>query len=266
MPLDPRTVRRISPENRHEKGQGVFRGVGVDWKEQPRTTPSPGRFQQILDPAFFVPYQDRLRPLYGSAPHRISHVTAMEMAPTAIKAGFVLNVSGPPVDPEEARRFRVQAYEESGDTLLVGANPWEGTTWISQPERALLECLKSDERVPIGEAIAAEVLHSSQVVSPETVVSLSQRLEWDHPLRRLASIAARMDNCRGVFRQMPDGFLADDQRALLDVPPAHPDAPWICVMPSPHPEPASDVVFRDEKYRVVWCWLHPHELLEDLLY
>ena len=66
----------------------------------------PGSLQRPpLDPAFFVPFQHRLRSLYGSTPHRISHLTAMSMARVAIQAGFALEVSGPPVDPETAKRL-----------------------------------------------------------------------------------------------------------------------------------------------------------------
>ena len=190
----------------------------------------------------------------------------MSMGKTAIKAGFALDVSGPPVDPKAAERLRVIPREESDDTLTIGATPWDGPTWISQPERALLECLQPDDLIPGGAAAAAEILYRGCDVSPETVVGLADRLGWDQPLRRLTSIAARMDNCRGVFRMMPDGFLADSQRDLLEVPGALTDAEWICVTPTSHTEPDGDPVFRDYKYRVVWCSLHPHEFLEDLLW
>ena len=188
----------------------------------------------------------------------------MAMAPVAIKAGLGLSVSGPPVEPETAARLRVRVFEEDTDTLLVGASPWAGATWISRPERALLECLKS---TPSGEGMAAQVLFSGDATSAETLVALADRLAWDEPLRRVASIAARMDNCRGVFPVMgADGFLPDSQRALLDVPPVSADAEWVCVTPGPHTEPTGSPWFRDEQYRVVWCWLHPHALVEDLLY
>ncbi len=187
----------------------------------------------------------------------------MAMAPAAIKAGLGISVSGPPVESETAARLKVRVFEEEADTLLVGATPWAGATWISRPERALLECLKS---TPSGEGIAAQVLFSGSTVSPETLVALADRLAWDEPLRRVASIAARMDNCRGVFPIMgTHGFLPDNQRALLDVP-ASADADWICVTPGPHTEPTDSPWFRDEQHRVVWCWLHPHALVEDLLY
>ncbi|MDE2940067.1 MAG: hypothetical protein OXR67_14315 [Chloroflexota bacterium] len=205
-----------------------------------------------------------MRSLYGSVPHRISHRTAMAMAPVAVKAGGAISVSGPPVEPEVAARLGVRVFEEEGDTLLVGAAHWVGATWVSRPERALLECLRS---MPSGEGIAARVLFDGDAVSPKALVGLADRLGWDEPLRRVASIAARMDSCRGVFPIMgADGFLAASQRALLDVPGVPADADWICVTPGPHTEPAGLAWFRDERYRVVWCWLHPHALVEDLLY
>lgn len=189
----------------------------------------------------------------------------MEMAPAAIKTGSVVHVSGPPVDGAVAERLRVRSHEESDTTLTIGAIRGEGPTWISRPERAVLECLKSEDHVPDGEVAAARVLYSGRVVSPEIVVALAGRLGWERPLRRLASLATRMNNCRGVFRYMPEGFLADSQRDLLDVPAAGPDTEWICIIPARHPEPAGPSAFRDEKYRVEWCWEHPRDFLEDLL-
>lgn len=189
----------------------------------------------------------------------------MELAPVAIETGVVVHASGPPVDDAVAEGLRVRSHEESDGTLTVGAVPWERTTWISQPERALLECLKAEDHVPDGEVAAARVLYGGRVVSPGVVVTLAERLGWDQPLRRLASIATRMNNCRGVFRYMPDGFLPDSQRDLLEVPAVSPDTEWICVISSRHPEPDGQPAFRDEKYRVVWCWEHPYEFLEDLL-
>lgn len=175
-----------------------------------------------------------------------------------------MSVSGPAVEPETAARLRVRVFEEDADTLLVGASRWAGATWVSRPERALLECLRF---MPSGEGVAAQVLFGGDAVSPEVLVALAGRLGWDEPLRRVASIAARIDACRGVFPVMgSDGFLPDSQRSLLDVPSAGADADWICVTPGPHSEPAESPWFRDERYRVVWCWLHPHALVEDLLY
>lgn len=225
-----------------------------------------GRQRATFEPACFLPYEDRLQFLYGDTPHRISHLTAMSMAGVAIKSGLALNVSGPPVDLDLARKLKVVHREESEDTLLEGAGPWNGPTWVSQPERALLECLRTDDMLPNGEAVAATVMFQGRAVDASAAISLAQQMGWDEPLRRLASIATRMDTCRDVFRVMPNGFLHDDQRIFLEVNEAPFDSDWICVTPTYHDPPPNGDAFRDEKYRVAWCRAHPHMLLEDLLY
>ena len=78
-----------------------------------------------------------------------------------------------------------------------------------------MECLHAEDRLPDGETIGAEVLFQRKAVVPETVIEIAHRLEWDKPLRRLASIPDRMDKCRDVFSAMPDGFLHDNQRLFL---------------------------------------------------
>ena len=209
--------------------------------------------------------ESRLWPLWDSAPHRISHTTAMAMAPAAIKTGSFLDVSGPAVCPDTARRLLVRPYEESTDTLLLGARQLHGTTWVSSPERALLECLRGSDNVCDGDADAAVVLYTDRAGSPSRVAELAERLGWDRPLRRLASLAKRMNNCRGVFKPVPEGFLPSSQRLLLDTPPAPADAEWIWLMPYRHEWAKGDPAFHDDEYRVLW-WDHPHDFLEDLLY
>ena len=87
------------------------------------------------------------------------------------------------------------------------------------PARALLECLKDEDDVYNGDYAAARVLYRGQTVNPAEAIAVAARLGWDKPLRRLASIATRMDNCRGVFGPEDIGFLPDHQRVLLAVPP-----------------------------------------------
>ena len=186
------------------------------------------------------------------------------MAPAPVKTGLV-DVSGPAVCPETARRLWVHPYEESTETLLVGATQLHGSTWVSSPERALLECLRSSDNVCDGDTAAAVVLYTGRAGSPSRVVELAEQLGWDRPLRRLASLATRMNNCRGVFTPVPEGFLPASQRPLLDVPPARAGAEWISLMPYRHDWVRGDPAFRDDQYRVLW-WDHPHDFLEDLLY
>ena len=203
-------------------------------------------------------YEDRLDPLWGSTPHRISHRSAMRMAPAPLRLSQLLDVSGPAVPRESAERLKGVVYEESEDTLFVGAQHRNGATWVSEPARALLECLKCEDNVPNGDQSAALVIERSSAGPAQVVIELADRLGWDKPLRRLASIAARIDYCDWL--QLPV-----DQRPLLDVPAASDGAPWIALMPYSHDWAIGEPPFTDDKYRVSW-WTDPKEFLEYLVW
>ena len=235
------------------------------WSSGGTVHPSPETLVLRHDPAFSVPFEDRLGPLWGPIPHRISHKTAMALAPAPIKAGFLLHVCGPAVPSEAAGRLKVRAYEESEDTLLVGARLKQGATWISEPGRALLECLKDEDNVVDGDYAAALVLHASSGGPPLRVLELAERLGWGKPLRRLASIATLMDNCRGVFGPRDIGLLPESQQPLLSVTPPPRDAEWISLLPYRIPGLSGVPEFIDDKYRVLW-WEHPHDFMEHLLW
>lgn len=213
--------------------------------------------------ALFIPGAERIKALWDERPHRISHLTALALAPAPVKTGF-LDVSGPPVSPTAAKRYEVRAYAESEDTLLDAARHRSGSTWISTPARALLECLKAEDDVSGGHHAAARVLQRADAVDPSAARATADRFGWHEPLRRLASIAARMADCRGVFGSENIGLLPDRQRLLLAVPSASADHEWICILPYTHPCAIEDGEFQDSKYRVVWCWEHPHVLLDQL--
>ena len=129
--------------------------------------------------------QDRLDPLWGTTPHRISHDTAMRMAPASLRFSQLLYVSGPAISRENAERLRVVAYEESAATLFVAARLRNGTTWVSEPPRALLECLKCEDNVPNGDQAAALVVHRAYAGPAQVVIELADQLGWEKPLRRL---------------------------------------------------------------------------------
>ena len=201
--------------------------------------------------------QERLDPLWGTAPHRISHNTAMRMAPAALRFSQLLYVSGPAVSREAAERFRVVAYEESEETLFVAARHRNGATWVSEPPRALLECLRCEDNVPDGDQAAALVVHRAYAGPAQVVIKLAEQLGWEKPLRRLASIAARIHNHEWLE-------LPPDQRPLLDVPAAPSTAEWVALMPYSH-EWVTGEPLRDHKYRVLW-WEHPDSFLDYLIW
>ena len=201
--------------------------------------------------------QGRLDALWGAAPHRISHDSAMRMAPAALRFSQLLYVSGPAVSREHADRAKVVPYEESEATLFVAARHRNGATWVSEPPRALLECLKCEDNVPDGDQSAALAVYDSAAGPAQTVIELAHRLGWDKPLRRLASIAARINNHEWLE-------LPRDQRPLLDVAAAPSTAEWIALMPYRH-DWATGEPLRDHKYRILW-WEHPNTFLDHLIW
>ena len=179
------------------------------------------------------------------------------MAPAALRFSQLLYVSGGPVSAEDATRYKVVPYKESEETLFVSARHRNGATWVSEPHRALLECLKCEDNVPGGDQSSALAVYHSAAGPAQAVIELAGRMGWDKPLRRLASIAARIDNHEWLE-------LPRDQRALLDVEAAPSTAEWIALMPYRH-DWATWEPLRDHKYRVLW-WEHPASFLDYLIW
>ena len=233
-------------------------------------TPEPGAVElpSGRDPSWVIYEEECVKAVWGEAPHRISHLTAMAMAPVAVKRGRIVDGSGPAVSAELAERHGVRAFAESADTLLVGALHRVGNTWISSPARGLLECLKARDEMFRGHYLAARTLQRGywvrDALKPAKVTELAARLGWDRPLRRLASVAARMNYCRWVVGPEPTCVLPDGWRPLLDVPATDPDSDWICISPGSHPCGPDAVEFVDAKYRVRWCWEPPYVFIEQL--
>ena len=98
--------------------------------------------------------------------------------------------SGPAVPQEAAERLKVVAYEESEDTLFIGARHRNGATWVSEPARALLECLKCEDNVPNGDQDAALVVERSSAGPAQVVIELAG--SW-----------AGTNRCSGLRRSLP---------------------------------------------------------------
>ena len=222
----------------------------------------------VRDPSWVIHEEECVKAVWGESPHRISHLTAMAMAPVAVNRGHIVDASGPPVPAELAERHGVRVYVESDETLLVGALHRIGSTWISSATRGLLECLKARDEMFRGHYLAARTLQRgywvADAIAPAEVTELAARLGWGRPLRRLASIAAWMNHCRWVIGPEPTCVLPASQRPLLDVPAADPDSDWICISPGSHPCGPDAVEFADTKYRVRWCWEPPHVFIQQL--
>lgn len=99
-----------------------------------------------------------------------------------------------------ARRVRMESLSgralrtiiEPASAVHVGAER-DGPSWISSPERALLDAAARPELVG-GAAVIAEALETAAPkIDPVRMMDLAQKLDWGPALRRIGSIADRLE-------------------------------------------------------------------------
>ena len=205
----------------------------------------------------------RLDALWANQRRRISHATALSRV-VPLKAGVVVDASGPAVSEEAARRLGVNAYPESGLTMTTRARRVWRNTWLSLPDRALLECLSDGCGCNDAVRMAAGVMCDGLGPRPEHVRDTAGTLGFDDALRRLASIAAVLAASKDPRPSRGGSLLAASQSAYLDISVTDGAADWISVRPGNHVA-AGSVTFRDTRQRVLWDDDIPR-FTEDLLY
>lgn len=244
----------------------VVKGAGDRWLRLPdphsgRGLPHPLNTKPVLRVSYF----DRLQALWGDQPRRLSHTSALAMAPSPVKTGMVVDAAGPPVDSDTAKRLGVMACPEPHDTMLIAARRLHGQTWVSTPARALLECLQDRNTTLYPDEAAARTLFYEAAPPATEAVAVAEQLGWRDPLRRLASIATAMrDHSADFARFCPQGLLPESQSQYLDVGPCGHTTEWIWLTGNCSQLPGYEPAYKDDKHGVLWGQ-HPHVLLEDLL-
>ncbi|MCY3952792.1 MAG: hypothetical protein OXG69_09625 [bacterium] len=216
--------------------------------------------------ALVIPPEVRLAALWGDRPRRVSHATALGgVAPH--KAGTV-SASGPLVSPDDAERLAIDAHFEGSDTLTVRAEQTARHTWISLPDRALLECLEGTAVSDSLVLLAAGVLRDGIGPAPERLALTCRALGFDAALRRLTSLAAMLAGVPERRLGVGHGhtLLADSQVGLLDIIPSWSASPeWIWLSSHAAPQEGASATWADEQCRVLWAEA-PDVLAEELLY
>ena len=205
----------------------------------------------------------RLEALWGNERRRISHATALARV-VPLKAGVVVDASGPPVLEDAARRLGVNAYPESDLTMTTRAREVWRNTWLSLPDRALLECLNDGCGCNDAVLIAAGIMCDGLGPCPDHVRDTAGMLGFDDALRRLASIAAVLAGRKDPRPSGGGSLLAASQSTYLDISATDGAADWIWVRPG-NTVAAGSVTFRDTRWRVLWDEDIP-SFTEDLLY
>ena len=185
-----------------------------------------------------------LEAAYGDAPRRISGLPALLAAGVPLMCGFEVAV-------EHGSRagsglgFAVRG--ERRETLLLHAEQVTANTWMSNPQRAVLECAQHPIRYDRWEERLGWMMVSGfDVCSPEDVRAVSADLGWRAGLRRLSSIAE-------ALAESPTGkaheFSPDPEWAALAATAGHGDV-WLELAPLKNAP--KRVAWSDTARKVAW--------------
>ena len=130
----------------------------------------------------------RLEALYGALPRRIAYRSALEAAGIALTSP--LTVAAAVRESERSDTLGILHVREPERWLYAGAHRLTEHTWMSEAQRALLECAQFPRRAPrFEEYIGYAVCCGPPDFDPAAVHALGSELGWRAGLRRIASIA-----------------------------------------------------------------------------
>ena len=199
---------------------------------------------------------ERLDGFYGSIVRRISHDSALLEAGMPMKAG--LSVSADMDDKGTAADYFIWHHREDSETLRISARQIDSRTWLSSPERALLEYAQDCPNLAAEETLMlvfyAGVLSEMQDFW-KSLLCLSLQMGFHDGIRRIASAGSQFSK-----HDMPNG---NDTEFLNSVSSAAKADRWIEISPQREQAGCRPVVFKDRKHKVLWR-VHPEAVLDVL--
>ena len=164
--------------------RGTWRNLAVEWPSAAHWLVDPGPVSHLWTPE----WEAELEAVYGDAPRRISGLTALAMAGTALICRPEVTVqTGSALD---TGAFGFASRRESAASLVVGAAQLAEHTWVSTPARAVLECAQYPHRYHRWEEyIGRMIANRFDVCSPGEAGEVAGALGWRAGLRRLSSLA-----------------------------------------------------------------------------
>lgn len=207
----------------------------------------------------------RLVEVYGCAPRRLSHRSALSLGGVALMAG--VTVSAPGARYGRARRLGWRHVAERPQTLLMAATGAGDDTWMSTPVRALLECAQHARWIfGVDEIIAQALSKTPRLFDPDELATVAADLGFAAGLRRIASVADAL----AAVAADSDNAIPAHARPMVAVDRAYaelrerakPREGWLGLDPN---QPRDTAVMLDRRRRV-WWHTTPAELAEHLLY
>ena len=223
----------------------------ADLETPPQPSTAAGTTGRMSQTAMRSPLE-RLGMLYGEAPRRISGDAALLGYGVPLTVGLAAH-SPANVNAEMARSLGVAHKQEGTSTLTQGASQVDKRTWISSPERALLETAQGDcLYLPTDEALVNSLVYEVLRFSAARMAELAENLGFEAGLRRLVSLCCALEEHEGL----PD-CISEFYQAL---PEPDMNAEWV-EFPISHPKSTPrQPVFLDTNSKVAWR-IHPADFV-----
>ncbi len=212
-------------------------------------------------PAWMNANECSLDAVFGSAPRRFSHMTALEAAGVPLVIGR--QMSFPRESARTAMPLGITVFGEPRDRVPLFAARVTERTWMSSGTRAAIETAQHDIAAPQWDERIAWVFaeDGGGILNAEEAVEISEVLKMRAGLRRLSSIA---DALRRLAADDPDIGLGSVPGEWADIVNARRGDVWIRLHRSSRtPLEPSDAAWVDNERKVLWH-RHPEALAASL--
>ena len=161
--------------------RGTWRNNTVDTPNAEDLLVEPRTARGIRNPALEMTLQSVL----GDRPRRISGQAALLAGGVPMMCAVEITVG---VDTSRGDGLQGTLHRESNDTLLRHTEQFTGNTWISNPQRAVLEVAQSGMYPRWDERLGWMIVNRFDVCTPAEVCAVADDLGYRAGLRRLSSL------------------------------------------------------------------------------
>ena len=197
--------------------------------------------------------EEILPKLYGETPRRISHQSGVLYAGVPLTVGWYIS-STEPYDKKFEENY-ITHNTEPETILFIDAEQVAANTWLSSPERSILE---EAEDMPKSRSVKtiSRAMDMPGNFNWDRILEVAERLGYRHGVRRLCSMSDAMSNWEHTIHH----------NKLKHIPPASKNEDWIPMLcsGSGNGDTEYEFVHEDSKHRVAWE-KHPHHIFEELL-
>ena len=197
--------------------------------------------------------EEILPKLYGDSPRRISHQSGILYAGVPLTVGWYIS-STETYDKKFSENY-IANNTESEEILLVDAEQVADNTWLSSPERAVLEEAEDMTRTHSVKTIS-RAMDMPGNFNWGRILEVTEKLGYRNGLRRLCSMSDAMSDWEHTIHH---GLMSGVRTTQNNTK-------WIKMLcrGSGLDSENDDYKYVDEKHLVLWK-KHPNQIFEDLL-